>query len=75
MSERPIIEHAQPVGAFAVAERLRKVEARLASLSDELAANQREYEGLRDAYHVALSEHESLRAKLDILESSEMRQS
>jgi len=61
-------ETAEPVGRSAIIYRLARLESRLDALSDKLRANGREYDGLQDAYRLALSEHERLTTKLHVLD-------
>jgi hypothetical protein len=64
----------EAVGRDAITRRLRRLEVRLDGLSDELAANQREYEELQSAYRTALAEHDQLSTKLRLLDIGEIEE-
>ena len=61
---RPVIPLAEAVGEDAMLARIRELEHRHDRLIEELRANQREYEELKQREHFLVSEHERLRLNL-----------
>jgi cell division protein FtsB len=70
VSERlpPRIPRGEAVGYYAIRARLFDIEQQVGRVNDEVAANQREYDELRERLHFLVSEHDRLRRKLMYLD-------